>query len=411
MKKLFLLALPALLFAHDLRSLIEAAQHANHTLKAAAITTEAKQKELDSQKSSYYPTLDISAAYLSFDKVNPFQAGNTLNLYTKAGIDLYDGFRKRALVKQKSSALSASQHDYRFAQKRLTMQIINDFFTIKSAEASLQALKEKSRQLYADIKKVRQLKAAGLVAREYVDKLQAAYDANLYQIESLKLNIRTMKQYLSLESGVTVTTLDAGKLQDPETLSYRPSEALQAMQQQAEALSHAAEAVGALYAPQVRLEDTYSHYDYSRDKGVKAFGIEQVENQNKLMLSANLHLYDNGTLKKQKQALRLQKQALMEKIARQKEQEQIEYRLAHAALQTARTNIKSALSAMKAANSVYKSTKAKFNAGLVDQVTYLDALSQKIAGEARYSDALNRYEIAKANYYFKANSSLKERIQ
>jgi len=55
--------------------------------------------------------------------------------------------------------------------------------------------------------------------------------------------------------------------------------------------------------------------------------------------------------------------------------------------------------------------KAKFNAGIVDQVTYLDALSEKTASEARFEKAHNDFEIAKANYYFASNNNIKEFIK
>jgi len=105
MKKLLVLVLPAFLYAQDLSSLINSAQSSNYLLKASALNLEAKKKEFDSQKSSYYPTLDVGAAYVSFDKVSQFQAGNTLNIYAKVGIDLFDGFRKSALVEQKKESL------------------------------------------------------------------------------------------------------------------------------------------------------------------------------------------------------------------------------------------------------------------------------------------------------------------
>ena len=411
MKKLLVLILPALLYAGNLSSLLNSAENSNYLLKASALNTEAKKKELDAQKSSFYPALDVGATYVSFDKVSPFQAGNTLNVYAKAGIDLFDGFRKSSLVEQKNSLYEASQYDLTHTQKSLTLSIVQDFFNIKSAEASLKALKEKSHQLQADIKKIKKFKSAGLASQDYVDKLQSSFDTNKYDIESLKLHIKTLKNYLSLKTGMEIITLDNTTLSNPQNLAFIPSEAIKSLEKQAQALESTAKATSAVYYPNIRLEDTYGYYDYSKDDGLKKMGTEQVEKQNKIALMANMRLYDNGVNKKQKQALYLQKRALQEQINHQKSGEKIRYRLSLDALKTAILNIESAKSASKAARSAYKTIQAKFNAGIVDQVTYLDSLSQKTASAARYQKSLNDYEIAKATYYFTSNKNIKDFIK
>ena len=411
MKRLLVFILPALLYGESLNTLIESAKNSNHLLKASALNMKAKAKELESQKSSYFPTVDIGAAYMSFNGISPFQAGDTLNIYAKAGVDLFDGFRKSSLVKQKKSSYEASRYDLAYAQRSLTLSIVQDFFNIKSAEAMLTALEEKSRQLQADIKKIKKFKAAGLASQDYVDKLLSAYEGNNYQIESLKLNIKTLKNYLSLKTDIEINSLDANTLATPQTLEFVPSEAIKSLEKQAEALEATAKASNAFYYPQVRLEDTYGYYDYSRDDGVKKMGLDQLDKQNKIALMANMRLFDNGVIKKQKQAITIQKQALQEQINQKIQEEKIGYKLSLDTLETARVNIKSAQSAFKAAKSVYKTIKAKFDAGIVDQVTYLDALSQKTAAQARFQKAQNDYEIAKATYYFSSNKNIKDYIK
>jgi len=45
---------------------------------------------------------------------------------------------------------------------------------------------------------------------------------------------------------------------------------------------------------------------------------------------------------------------------------------------------------------------------IVDNIAYLDALSKKIYNLALYKQALNDYEIAKANYYFMSGIEYKK---
>ncbi|MBD3793346.1 MAG: TolC family protein, partial [Campylobacterales bacterium] len=59
----------------------------------------------------------------------------------------------------------------------------------------------------------------------------------------------------------------------------------------------------------------------------------------------------------------------------------------------------------------YKLVKQKFHVNLVDNVAYLDALTQKYDAQANLQIAYNNYEIDKANYYYQAGIPLEEKIQ
>ena len=83
-----------------------------------------------------------------------------------------------------------------------------------------------------------------------------------------------------------------------------------------------------------------------------------------------------------------------------KSKEKIAFDLARKKLLTQKAKINSAKSALEMANSVYDIILTKYQNGIVDNIAYLDALSKKTTNRALYNQALNNYEIAKANYYF-----------
>jgi outer membrane protein TolC len=80
-------------------------------------------------------------------------------------------------------------------------------------------------------------------------------------------------------------------------------------------------------------------------------------------------------------------------------------------IHTANLNIKSSKSALKAAKSALKTITQKYNAGVVDNVVYLDALSAKTQAQATYEKALNDLEIAYAIYYYYNNKNIEEFLQ
>ncbi len=74
---------------------------------------------------------------------------------------------------------------------------------------------------------------------------------------------------------------------------------------------------------------------------------------------------------------------------------------------TQQLKINSLKSAVEMGESVYKLVKIKYQNGTVDNITYLDALSKRTFNKALYRQALNNYEIAKANYYFSSGLEYK----
>ena len=66
---------------------------------------------------------------------------------------------------------------------------------------------------------------------------------------------------------------------------------------------------------------------------------------------------------------------------------------------------------MAAADKTYEYVNKKFQANVVDNVTYLDALTEKYEAQAMYTRALNNYEYEKAAYYFYASKDIKEFVR
>ena len=87
------------------------------------------------------------------------------------------------------------------------------------------------------------------------------------------------------------------------------------------------------------------------------------------------------------------------------------YDLSQKSLETIRTRLKSAKSALRAAKSTYDVLKKKFEVGLIDNIAFLDALTQKTLAQSRYKETLYDYEIGKSIYYYYAGKDPKEFIK
>ncbi|CAA6815103.1 MAG: Transporter [uncultured Sulfurovum sp.] len=412
MKKIYLLLLlPLFLWSEGLKDLILYAQTHNHQIKALEYGSQAKEKSLESTQSEYLmPTISVGGSLRSQTPASPFQAQETVTGYGQIAIDLYDGGKLSAEISQKKNELKASQFDESYNKKALAVSIVNNFYNIKNQEALLQAQYEEQKELEAQISRVETFHRARLATIDQVDKIKSSYANNAYQITASKQNIFELKKSLGLKLGREVNQLQNSRIVEPQAIDTQEelNDNIKSLDATATALRDTASSLDAAYKPQVQLSDTFSLYEYYHEDSNPL--IENVNYQNSLMLTVNMQLFDNGAVKKQKQSLMRQHQAMQSQIDQAKEEQNNNRAIAFSQIETAKEKIHSANVALEATQSVYQMIEQKFEAKIVDNITYLDALSQKTSAASQYQIALNSLEVAKANYYFQLGLNIEEYI-
>ena len=408
MKRLLFLALPLLLNAESLKSLLQYAQANNELVVSQKYIEQSKQKELDSVDSSYYPTVDAGLFYQREDDATPFRPGTTYGASVKVGFDIYDGGKKSYTSKQKNSELTSAIFTSNDTKKSIALGITQDFYNIKSLKASLDAREEASKVLQAQLERMLQFYDAKLATSDDVDRLQSAYDSNVYAIDSLKFEILSLQSALELKVGKNIDSLDDSKFK--KTLSQQSDEldSIGAMRANRTAILNLSETVNSYYYPNIRIEDTYSLYGYQDEPSMAGMAIEQLDNQNKIMATLNMRLVDFGAIGEQKAAIALQADALNEQIKYKSKEQKMQLSLAIRRVETVKLNIKSSQSALKSATSALKTITKKYNAGIVDNVVYLDALSSHTQAKAFNEKSINDLEIAYAMYYYYNSKNIEE---
>jgi len=412
MKKLLLLSIvPALLFGDDLKSLLEFSKENNNLVNASKIAVHAKEKEVQSATSNYFPTLDASAFYKRDDEANPFQPGTTYGAGAKLGFDIYDGGKKSYTKKQKENEKKSASYTYNDTKKSILLAVTQDYYNLKSLQASLGARIEASKAVKTQLERVRHFYEADLATSDDVDRLQSAYESTLYAIESTKFQITALHKALELKVGKKINTLEDSRFDKRVPQNEEALDSIQSLRYKKGALQNLGETIESYYYPSIRIEDTYSFYGYQDKPSPGIIPIEYPDKQNELMATVGLRLFDFGTLKEQKEAVKLQADALNEQIIYKTKEQHMQQELAQERIHTAELNIKSSKSALKAAKSALKTITEKYNAGIVDNVVYLDALSSKTEAKARYEKSLNDLEIAYGIYYYYNNKDLEEFVK
>jgi len=244
-----------------------------------------------------------------------------------------------------------------------------------------------------------------MVTIDEVLKLRSEYETNQYTIEELKYQKEELLETISLLSGKKVRSVDNSTLPNVKKLSLQDSEHIKSLSLSLKALGENVKIVKSSTNAQVRLEDSLNVYSYN-DYNEKIL-IDLPDTQNQLNLSVTYKLYDSKT-KHQVEAAKLAKLSSNERLIFAKNQEKSTFDLAKRKLITQQLKINSLKSAVEMGESVYRLVKIKYQNGTVDNITYLDALSKRTFNKALYQQALNNYEIAKANYYFSSGVDYKK---
>ncbi len=403
---------PMFVFAqsYGLVTLVENANKANSLIKAKEISIKARQKEVEAAKSAFWPTIDVGAAQSYMSPTTVVSPGETSTAYAMVSVDLYDGGRKSALLNAKRYEEEASFFEKSAFEKSITLQIVQHYYGLQKLKATLGALDERSAELREQIIRVKKFKTAGLSTQEDVDKLQAEFDGNDYTMANTRLEILRSEKNLQLLSGLPAKDLKRNYFLEPKNVQFEVFEKIKMLEANANAVGENANAISAGNKPQINLSDTYNKYRYDDTVSISGLDVLQ-DHQNNLSISVNMRLFDNGRISKESEAVKYQKLSLLSEIEYAKSEQEMNFHLSEKSLETIRTRLKSAKSALRAAKSTYGVLKEKFEVGLVDNIAYLDALTQKTLAQSRYKETVYDYEIGKSIYYYFAGKDPKEFIR
>jgi len=392
--------------ATSLKEIINSTIENNENLQSLKIQNNALNKTYHSVKNIYNPSINIGANYLKLDgDVRNVQIGQTTTAYAKLSIDLYNGGKNTALKKQKEYEYKSGLNNELSNTRQTILQVVTMYFNTKTILENIKVLNEKAIALKAQYDRVKTKYDLRMTTIDEVYKFKSEYEENQYQIDELKYQKEVQLQNLSLVSNLDIKSLDDVVLPNTNNLEYSKSTTIKSLEYQIKAQEKSKDILNASNMPQIKLQDTYNIYNYD-DYNSQALN-DLPEQQNQLMISLNFKLFDTSTNSKIQSAT-LAKNSTIKKLEYLKKQEEMNFKLSKKRLVTNKLKINSSKSALKMANSVYKTVKVKYENGVVDNIVYLDALRGKIYNQAMYKQSLNDYEIAKANYYFNSGKNYKE---
>ena len=399
------------LSATSLKQIIDSTLVNNQNIQAQDYEVKSAKENYKSAKNIFHPTLNIGANHLRLDKdMRQNQIGSTTTGYVKLGLNIYDGGKSIATKNQKNYQYQSAQFNNITTKKQTILQTITLYFNTKTVTDNIKVYKEKAIALKAEYQRMQEKYDIKMATKDEVLKLQAEYDSNSVIIEELKYQQMELLQNLNLMSGVGIGELEKSllanyNLPNTDDISYQNSPNIKALELSIKAQNESTKSISSLYKPTLKIEDSLNFYKYD-DYNNKLL-TDLPDTQNQLMINLNFNLFDTSS-SKQVEASKYAKLSLENRLQYLKSQEKMKFELSKRKLQTQKSKIKSLKSAVKMGESVYEIVKLKYQNGIVDNITYLDALSKKVYNLALYRQALNDYEIAKANYYFASGVEYEE---
>jgi len=408
LKKFLFLIIPVFIYADSLKSLLEFATQNNDLVASKEFVQKAKAKEVKSKENSFYPTIDVGAFYQTENKRVVTIAGDIYSAYAKVSYDIYDGGKKSHQLAKTKNEYKSTNFNLESTKKSLMLQIVEEFFNIKSLQATLDSKQTAKDSLGEQLTRVKRFYKAKITTKDNVDRLQSAYDTNIYEIQSLNFQIDSLISALELKVGKEIKTFDNSKFKNFKSCKLELNDDIKAIKAKKDALLNDFKSIGSLYYPQLKIEDSFSFYGYGR---VDALHPKSVDKQNKLMLVLNMRLFDMGSIRDTKESIMISSQSLSSQMSYSKKAQTMAYKLALLRIKTAKVNIKSALSALTSAKRAFGTISKKYDAKIVDNVVYLDSLTNLTMATSLYEKSLNDLQIAYAKYYFYAGKNIEEFLQ
>ena len=399
----------------SLRELLNSAEN-NYSLQGQKLLDKQAQKEYLISKLAFIPTLDAAYRFNNTSTSTPLTySTQTLGLSFNWTLD-YSTFEA---MREKGATATKVNYDTKYARQNLYLQVVQQYYTYFNNESTLISLQQKLEQIQSDVDRVQKLYDQGLRTIADLESLKSQAATTKFQIDNATLSLTQSKLLLEYLTNKDLDKLKRTNLNDP-TFKLEDRSDIKSLEFQIKALKH--QNAQLHYYPSFSLQDSYTYNlqipDFAKDmmsnpamSANKGFIANYADNINTFGLSLNYQLFAKIGLSVQKQSFKLATMANEQNLAYKKAEQKKDEELYRKAIEVAKNQIESAKASLISANLSYDNMKKRYDANLVTFTEYLTALSTKYDAEATFIQALNNYEIQKANYIFYSGQNIEEYVR
>lgn len=402
-----ILCLPVFLCAYTLDELV-GMSHKNRVVESATHLLKSKEKAYESAKSSYLPSVELGATYQNVYEETPPLAKNSLKIQASLKYIIYDGGKKESLYNQLEAGIDSGKLSVEAVKNTISLDVARLYFEYLSLNSDKEATNQEIEQLKAEFVRLELFYKSGSVTKDEVDKIDsrlknAVVSLNEIELKSQKV-LHTLEYYAtkkidSIESGSTI------KLKDEEKSSTRAD--IKALEYETTSVLHEANSKKSQNLPIVYFDNTISYSDYYFDnKQLESNSL--VDKQNIATISLSWNIFDFGSITKSYESKLHEYFSKQSTLEYEKHKADVDYRLAKKSLEIAMLKTESTKATLAAATATYELVKFRYQNGTIDNIAYLQALSEKYDAKRGYERVLWDLEVKKAELIYFSGKDIKE---
>ena len=410
MKKIyFTFLVPIFLYSQNLEELVNLTIE-NRLVESSKQNLDALKDEYKSVQRGYLPKLDAGASY----SINEHEYQNApkkqANAYGSINYMLYDGGKKYDIYDGYETNIKSGEKSLDALKNNLSLTVIQYYFDYLSLEAKKDAKQKEIEQLTAQEDRIGRFYNAGTTTEDELQKIVSRLQNAIVELQEIELNIITITHNLEYITGTQVSITDGSKLEDINNLIQKnPRFDIQALDFVTQSKQSVAQAQKSGYYPTVTLDNTFNYYDNNYDRKNNDTDINNHQN----VASANMkwNLFSFGQTKYQYESKQKEYLASRSNFEYEKNKADVDLQLALKSYNIAKAKIKSTEATLKAAQSAYEIIKSKFENGLIDNVAFLQSLTEKYDAISQHKKAINDLEVKKATIIYHSGEKLQEYIR
>ena len=410
MKKIyFTFLVPIFLYSQNLEELVNLTIE-NRLVESSKQNLDALKDEYKSVQRGYLPKLDAGASYSINEHEYPNNPKKRANAYGSINYMLYDGGKKYDIYDGYETNIKSGEKSLDALKNNLSLTVIQYYFDYLSLEAKKDAKQKEIEQLTAQEDRIGRFYNAGTTTEDELQKIVSRLQNAIVELQEIELNIITITHNLEYITGTQVSITDGSKLQDINNLIQKnPRFDIQALDFVTQSKQSVAQAQKSGYYPTVTLDNTFNYYDNNYDRKINDTDINNHQN----IASANMkwNLFSFGQTKYQYESKQKEYLASRSNFEYEKNKADVDLQLALKSYNIAKAKIKSTEATLKAAQSAYEIIKSKFENGLIDNVAFLQSLTEKYDAISQHKKAINDLEVKKATIIYHSGEKLQEYIR
>jgi len=411
MKKIYLSFLvPFCLYGESLNELIDLSLH-NKLVKSQQYSIDSINSQYKSVQKNYLPKVTLGATYTNTNEETASMPDSSLNSYANVNYIVYDGGKKGAVYKSYENTIKSAQENLTTLKNDLSLQIVRHYFNYHSYIAQKEAKQKEIIQLKAQYDRLKRFLDVGTTTSDEVDKILARLENANVTLHETELNIQTILHKLNYLVSKEVSLEPGSTIKDQLLLSTLKDKRanIKALEYDMQTVLSNARASKSSNYPVLSLDNTYNNYEMNYDN--QSYQQASVDSQNIFKVNLSWNIFDFGSTTNAYVSEYKKYESLKSTYEYEKNKANVDLQLAIKSYEISKLKIGSASSALKASVSTYETVEKKYQNGLVDNVAYLEALSEKYNSISFLKKAQYDLEINKANIIYYSGKNVWEYVQ